>query len=107
MIELMKETGLQRIDELGDADYANVPHEVTEAPLINTPMLSYSRNDTMFVDWLWQELDAIGQAVWLDRKDIQPGDVWDDMIDTALKSCPTLLLVLSSQAMASENVAQE
>jgi hypothetical protein len=83
------------------------PSLIHNIPLSNRPFISYTRSDIVFVDWLWQEIEARGYWVWLDRKDIKPGDVWDDKIDEALRTCPIMLLALSPAASDSKNVAKE
>jgi 8-oxo-dGTP pyrophosphatase MutT (NUDIX family) len=69
--------------------------------------ISYSRQDSSFVDWLVNTLSAQGFSIWLDRNDIQSGEVWDDRIDAALRSCAIMLLILSPAAMNSSAVSEE
>lgn len=69
--------------------------------------ISYAHTDSEFVDWLSQQLTERGITIWLDRKDIRPGDVWDDRINDALNDCGAMILVLSPDSMTSKNVPRE
>jgi 8-oxo-dGTP pyrophosphatase MutT (NUDIX family) len=69
--------------------------------------ISYARIDADFVDWLAASLHDRGYAAWIDRKNIHPGEIWDDKIDAALRACSTMLLVLSPDSVASEAVSEE
>jgi len=74
----------------------------------NSPaFVSYSRANSEFVLRLVRDLRSAGSAVWLDQMDIQPGELWDHAIEAALKSCPKQLVVLSPEAVQSENVMDE
>lgn len=65
--------------------------------------ISYSRADAAdFAQWLHQTLSTgVPPApVWLDiAGGIRPGDDWDDQLDQALKTCRSLLFVMSADSV--------
>jgi acylphosphatase len=69
--------------------------------------VSYARPDSDFALHLAREMKASGRNVWLDQLDISLGDRWDRAVQTALETCTCVLLILSPQSVASENVADE
>ncbi|MBI2730257.1 MAG: toll/interleukin-1 receptor domain-containing protein [Sphingobacteriales bacterium] len=68
---------------------------------------SYSRADSEFVLKLAKDLRKSGADIWLDQLDIAPGSHWDASIEKALHSAGTLLIILSPNSVASENVMDE
>lgn len=69
--------------------------------------ISYAREDEEFVDKLCQQLEERSICTWIDRKEIKPGDIWDDKIDEALRECDAMILVQSPDSVQSPNVAKE
>ena len=74
---------------------------------IPAAFVSYSREDSVFVLRLIEDLKAAGASVWLDQLDIEPGHAWDRAIEKALREAPRMLLVLSPASASSENVRNE
>lgn len=72
-----------------------------------TIFFSYSRDDSVFVLKLAQELRDAGADAWLDQLDIKPGSRWDKSIENALDASKILLVVLSKTSVASHNVMDE
>jgi hypothetical protein len=68
---------------------------------------SYARKDGGFVLKLASGLRADGVALWLDQLDIPKGSRWDESVESALKECGCLLVVLSPASVASANVQDE
>ena len=68
---------------------------------------SYSRADAEFVLRMAGDLRVAGIDLWLDQEDIPPGERWDRAVEDAMKSAPTLLVVLSRVSVASQNVLDE
>ncbi len=68
---------------------------------------SYSREDSDFALRLAADLKAAGSNVWIDQIDIGPGELWDRKVQSALESCPCLLLILSPASVNSNNVLDE
>jgi hypothetical protein len=68
---------------------------------------SYSREDSEFALRLAADLKAAGSDVWIDQIDIGPGELWDRKVQSALESCPCLLLILSPASVNSNNVLDE
>jgi hypothetical protein len=69
--------------------------------------ISYSHNDAPFVSMLTSTFRLRGIEYWRDIEQIKPGDVWDEKIHYALKDAERLLVVLSEDAMASDEVSNE
>lgn len=69
--------------------------------------LSYSRADNEFVDLLQRLLVSKGYDAWLDRRNIGAGSRWDNEIEEAIKSRSHMVVVLSPESAASQNVADE
>ena len=71
--------------------------------------VSYSRRDTEFVDRLDRDLTMLGHEVWIDRSDLVGGgeDRWRRSIVNAIRDSEAMLIVLSPNSVASENVERE
>lgn len=69
--------------------------------------ISYSRKDTVFVDRLDVSLKARGFYTWVDRRNLEPGEDFQDAIERAIERCQVLLVILSPDAVASRNVKLE
>ncbi len=72
--------------------------------------LSYSSVDGFdFAVRLRDELEG-GQPpipVWFDKRDIQPGQDWDQTIAEALKACDTLLFIMSTDSVEDNSVCKQ
>lgn len=68
---------------------------------------SYSRRDSEFVDKLIADLEARGVSIWIDRGEILAGESWRYSIVEAIRKCQVFIIVLSPDAVKSENVAKE
>lgn len=75
--------------------------------MTDTLFLSYSRQELTFADCLRQELQASGLDVWIDIERLEVGEDWQPQIDKGVDGCSTLLLVVSAEAIASDNVCRE
>lgn len=69
--------------------------------------ISYSREDSAFVDRLQADLSARGFPTWVDRSRMEAGDKWREAIEKAIRDCQAFVLVLSPSAVASEPVRDE
>ncbi len=69
--------------------------------------VSYSHKDSDFVKALVKDLADKSIPVWLDSKDIQIGEEWDEAIGRALRDASHLLLVLSKASIQSKHVRDE
>ncbi|HEY7091944.1 MAG TPA: toll/interleukin-1 receptor domain-containing protein, partial [Ktedonobacterales bacterium] len=69
--------------------------------------ISYSRADSAFVDRLEADLRARGYTVWVDRRRLEGGQIWEQEIDAAIARCNLFLLVLSPSAVNSIYVRHE
>lgn len=72
-----------------------------------TTFFSYSRTDSEFVLRLATDLRTAGAKVWLDQLDIGAGQLWDSAIEAALRASPRQVVVLSPEAVNSQNVMDE
>lgn len=72
-----------------------------------TTFFSYSRTDSEFVLRLATDLRTAGAKVWLDQLDIGGGQLWDNAIEAALRASPRQVVVLSPEAVNSQNVMDE
>ena len=70
--------------------------------------VSHSSKDDDTVTRIHDALEATtGREVWVDHQDIPPGADWQTAIDTSLRDCESLLLVLSRHSAASKEVTAE
>jgi hypothetical protein len=69
--------------------------------------VSYSRSDGDFALRLARDLRERDVPVWIDQIDIAVGDPWDHSVETALRECAKLLLILSPASVASRAVLDE
>jgi hypothetical protein len=69
--------------------------------------ISYSRNDTDFVDRLEADLRARGFKTWVDRRKLEGTREWQPQIDHAINEYPIMIVVLSPDAIASQYVRHE
>lgn len=74
---------------------------------MNNIFISYSRKDTEFVGKLVEDLIASDISVWLDQREIDLGDLWEQKIHQALEECDTLMIILSPDAINSRHVQNE
>src|SRR5215208_6641021 len=79
----------------------------TPAPKTDTCFLSYARPDGDFALRLANDLRALGVEMWVDQHNIRPREHWDRAIERAIRSCRSLVVILSPRSVASENVADE
>ncbi|HEV7670078.1 MAG TPA: RodZ domain-containing protein [Thermoanaerobaculia bacterium] len=68
---------------------------------------SYVRKDSDFVVRLARELRAVSVDLWVDQLDIRGGQRWDRAVEEALRSCQGMIVVLSPESLASNNVMDE
>ena len=68
---------------------------------------SYSREDSRFALKLAESLRSAGVHLWIDQLDIPAGARWDQSVESALKECPRLILILSPASVESQNVMDE
>ena len=70
--------------------------------------ISYSSKDKAFALKLYEGLKKVGASLWIDEKDIQTGENWDNSIEEALEEwADKLLLLMSKSSVESENVKDE
>lgn len=69
--------------------------------------ISHSSTDNDFARQLAQALTDVGIDVWIDLANIPAGMKWNNAIQQGLKECEAMIVILSPEAMASENVGDE
>jgi hypothetical protein len=72
----------------------------------NTVFISYSREDTDFMRQLKSRLEESGIKVWVDEN-IKGGATWDNIIEEALATSDSIIVVLSKASVASKMVMNE
>lgn len=72
-----------------------------------TSFFSYSRSDQNFASKLADDLRKNGINIWFDQIDIPKGSLWDVEVEKALKKCDTLIVIISSSSINSNNVLDE
>ena len=74
---------------------------------MTTYFLSYARTDQQVALRFADDLIEAGVSVWVDQYDILPSQHWDQAVETALRGCRGMLVMLSPASVASPNVADE
>ena len=74
---------------------------------MTTYFLSYARADSDAALRFADDLIAAGVSVWVDQYDIRPSQHWDRAVETAVRGCQGLIVILSPNSAASPNVADE
>src|SRR6266487_3044565 len=69
--------------------------------------ISYSRKDSETVDRIVARLEAENFIVWIDREEILGGELWQESIVKAVDNAYVFVLMLSPDAVASDNVRKE
>lgn len=69
--------------------------------------ISYSHADRAFATQLASLLTKEGLNIWIDVKDIPPGENWRNAIDEGLETASVMLLIVSPESMASAEVQAE
>jgi hypothetical protein len=78
-----------------------------ESTMNDRVFICYSRKDENFALKLAKNLKRKGIPVWLDQWDIPSGSNWNRTIETTLKECAKLLLILSPSSVESDEVQCE
>jgi tetratricopeptide (TPR) repeat protein len=71
--------------------------------------VSYSRHDgSDFVAQLERAFASVvpALALWIDRRGIRPGQVWDDEVDQALVRSDTMLFVMTKQSVRRQSICK-
>jgi hypothetical protein len=74
---------------------------------MTTYFLSYARADQERALRFADDLIEAGVSVWVDQYDILPSQHWDQAVETALRGCHGMVVMLSPASVASPNVADE
>ncbi len=93
-------------DERNKILYKAYDLQVSQAIQISPLFISYSHEDTQFVDKIENQLNAKGVRFWRDIHDMKAGRI-EKQIDTAISQNRTVLLVLSQNSIKSDWVEHE
>ena len=69
--------------------------------------ISYSRRDLSFVDCLVQDLKRVDLDVWYDMSGLEGGERWGEKIQSAIRECECVIVVLSPDSIKSQWVERE
>jgi len=72
--------------------------------------ISYSRKDSEIIDRLIRKLKQAGyqeEKIWIDRSEIRGGELWRKEIVGAIKGADVVILAISDNSIASQNVRKE
>jgi hypothetical protein len=72
-----------------------------------TIFVSYARADGDFALQLATDLRNAGASIWIDQLDIPVGKHWDREVQKVLKASGSVLIILTPESAASENVNDE
>jgi hypothetical protein len=81
--------------------------EIDEAASARRVFFSYARADRASVDTLVNRVVEAGYRVWLDRRDVPPGQDFVDAMLKAVRESAAFVVMLSPKAVESSYVAQE
>src|ERR1700733_15348139 len=73
----------------------------------NAVFVSYASQDSAIAEALCAALERAGISCWIAPRDVRPGDFYADAIVQAINACSMLVLILSSNAIASPHVLRE
>jgi hypothetical protein len=73
----------------------------------NKIFLSYGREELGFVDDLVGKLETEGHDVWLDYRELIPGQSWVEQLENGKNASDTILLVVSKKSVNSQWVKKE
>lgn len=68
--------------------------------------LSYTRADEERVRKLYQRMKKVGLNPWMDKQDILPGEVWENVIIKTIKEAPFFLACLSNNSINKRGIIQ-
>ncbi len=69
--------------------------------------ISYSREDEAFAKQVSSFIRELGGQVWIDQEDIPSGVKWSTAIQDGLSQCDIMIVIISPDSMASQNVEDE
>lgn len=61
--------------------------------------IAYAIEDAETADYVYDQLEAIGFRPWMDRRDLEPGQNWPLLIESAIEASDFFLALLSRQSV--------
>jgi hypothetical protein len=104
---ILREAERQRSEEEAKRKEDNRRRSEEERNRAGKFFFSYARADSEFVLKLAADLRSTSTNLWLDQLDIPAGARWDRAVEEALHASQGLLVVLSPDAVASNNAMDE
>ena len=68
--------------------------------------LSYAREDYNAVSAIYDRLKDLGLKPWMDKRDLLPGQLWNEVIYSEVQRSDFVLVFLSSQSVDKRGVFQ-
>ena len=68
---------------------------------------SYAREDRISVEKYYDLLKSEGFVPWMDSKDLQPGELWEDRVLQELETADFIMIFLSSQSTTKRGFVQK
>lgn len=65
--------------------------------------ISYASEDCVVANQLNEEIRSIGLPVWLDKKELRPGDEWASDVESNLRKCSIFIPVISSASCSADD----
>ena len=75
----------------------------TEDPLV---FLSYYHKDVLEARRLYASLKRYGANLWMDKVELLPGEIWDEVIGLKIRECRYFLALLSSESLSHRGYVQ-
>lgn len=91
-----------KAEQLGQTKQASNATKLAAQPTMpehGAVFISFSSENRPLVEGMAQELTVAGVEVWLDSKDLQPGDAWNLRIERAIERCALFLVVISQESI--------
>ena len=98
----------------GNCPRDGIPYNLSRSPwrgpvtlTTGLAFVSYSRQDKEFALKVANDLKAAKAMVWMDQLELTPGDRWDRAVQDALQKASIVVVILSPEAVSSDNVLDE
>lgn len=69
--------------------------------------ISYASKDSNAANTIADKCKNLGLDVWIDSNEIEAGEKWRDKIESAIRSCDVVVIIISKDALSSDWVNKE